>query len=406
MKNQLYCQLLLFFLFVLGVTESINAQWPQWRGVNRDGICTEENLLKEWPVSGPRRIWAVNSVGDGFTSAIVGENTVFTVGKIDSLEYLTAIDFTGKVLWQQAFGRAHKGEWPESRCTPTYYKNKLYAFTGYGDFACLDSKTGSILWRFNSTEKFGAVGNPEFAFCESPLVVEDKVILTTAGNQTTLVALNYLNGETVWKSESLSDTCDYVSPVFIEYKDKKIIFAGTRKYFFAADLSTGKIFFKTNSLPGIIPTLVNKTSIYCNDGQRGKLFSYNPDNNDFSFTWCDSVPGSYMGGAVAIGDQIFGTNRNAAMGFHCIDRNTGKLVFSNKTIKESSLIATKDRIYSYDGNNGKVYLLKPNGTNVDVAGSFRVTIGSGPCLAHMSIAKGMLFIRHGKVLMAYDIRQS
>jgi len=406
MKNKIYYQSFIFILLIVSGSNGLYAQWPQWRGINRDGISTEENLMKEWPASGPKRLWVANSIGDGFSSAIGNGNAVFTTGRIDSLEYITAIDLNGKVLWQKAFGRAHNGEWPESRCTPALYKDKLYAFSCFGDLACLDSKTGSILWKFNNNEKFGAVASPVYSFCESPLVVDDKVILTAAGKQTTLVALNYLTGETIWKSESLNDTCDYVSPLIIEYKDKKMIFAGTRKFYFAADLNTGKIFFKTNSLSGILPTPVNKTSVYCNDGSMGKLFSYNPEKNDFSFTWCDSVPGSYMGGAVTVGDKIFGSNRNASIGLTCVDINTGKLVFSNTAIKESSIIATKDRLYTYDGYNGKVSLLKLTGSNVEIVGSFRVSIGTGPYLAHMSIAKGMLFVRHGKTLIAYDITQS
>ena len=30
-----------------------NAEWPQWRGPNRDGISAEKGLLKTWPEGGP-----------------------------------------------------------------------------------------------------------------------------------------------------------------------------------------------------------------------------------------------------------------------------------------------------------------------------------------------------------------
>jgi len=401
-----YSSIILFFLLLVVGLNNIYAQWPQWRGVNRDGISNEDNLLKEWPATGPKRLWAVNFVGESYSSAVINENIIYTVGRIDSLEYLSALDINGNTIWQKPFGRAHKGDFPESRCTPTIYKNMIYVFSVFGDFACLDSKTGDIKWKICIKDKFGAIGNPVYQFCESPLIVDDKVIITTAGIQTTLVALNYLNGETIWKSETLRDTGDYVSPVLIEYKDKKMIFASTQRYFFATDLNTGKIFSKINTLEGILPVVINKTNVYSNAGQRGKLFSYNPEKNDFTFTWCDSVPGSYMGGAIQFGDKIIGTNRNPTIGFHCIDSKTGKLLFSNKTIRESSLIATKDRIYAYDHNNGKVFLLKLTDTNVEIVGSFRVTLGTGAHLAHMSIANGILYIRHGKALMAYDIKQS
>lgn len=55
--------------------------------------------------------------------------------------------------------------------------------------------------------------------------------------------------------------------------------------------------------------------------------------------------------------------------------------------------------------SGKVYLFKMNENNIELVSSFRITAGSGPRIAHMSISNGLLFIRHGKVLMAYDLKQ-
>ena len=42
---------------------------------------------------------------------------------------------------------------------------------------------------------------------------------------------------------------------------------------------------------------------------------------------------------------------------------------------------------------------------IQLVSSFKVTSGTGPRDAHMAIANGLLFIRHGKVLMAYDLKQ-
>jgi hypothetical protein len=40
--------------FLLSVAPKLAAaDWPQWRGPNRDGISRENGLLKTWPASGP-----------------------------------------------------------------------------------------------------------------------------------------------------------------------------------------------------------------------------------------------------------------------------------------------------------------------------------------------------------------
>ena len=35
------------------IAAQVGADWPQWRGPNRDGISKETGLLKQWPEAGP-----------------------------------------------------------------------------------------------------------------------------------------------------------------------------------------------------------------------------------------------------------------------------------------------------------------------------------------------------------------
>ena len=74
-------------------------------------------------------------------------------------------------------------------------------------------------------------------------------------------------------------------------------------------------------------------------------------------------------------------------------------------ISYCNLIVAEDMVYCYEDKSGKVYLFKLDGNNIQLVSSFKVTYGTGPRVAHMAIAEGLLFIRHGKVLMAYDVKQ-
>ena len=50
------------------------ADWPQWRGPQRNGVATETGLLKEWPKEGPKLLWKVSDAGRGYsTPAVVGD---------------------------------------------------------------------------------------------------------------------------------------------------------------------------------------------------------------------------------------------------------------------------------------------------------------------------------------------
>jgi outer membrane protein assembly factor BamB len=58
---------------------------------------------------------------------------------------------------------------------------------------------GKVVWERHLMADFGG-RMPMWSFRESPLVDGDKVICTPGGQETTLVALNKLTGETIWKS--------------------------------------------------------------------------------------------------------------------------------------------------------------------------------------------------------------
>jgi outer membrane protein assembly factor BamB len=402
-KYSLHYAKIVFSIVCFFVFQLSSAQWPQWRGQLKDGASSETNLLKEWPPYGPKLIWTSDTLGEGFSSAIIQDKIIYTTGKRDSVEIMSAFDFTGKLLWQKVFGKAlKKGDWPESRSTPTLYNGKLYATTVAGDIACVDSKTGAIDWKINILEKFEGVSNYN-GFGESPLVADDKVILSPCGIKTTLIALNRLTGETIWTSESVRDTNQYVSPILIQDKEKKIIITSANKNILAFDFMTGKIIWKYKTSTNVVPLPYNK-QVYFSAYNGGKMLSLNDDMNNITVLWSDTAKSNFMGGPVRLGDRIYCT-MGQGKGLFCIDWKTGKILSVNKEINGANLLVADGMIYGYEERSGRVFLIKPNGDNTDLVSSFKIKTGKGPNLAHLSIADGTLFIRHGKYLMAYDVKQ-
>lgn len=405
MKNyQLQLVRVMAIVACLLTLQTLSAQWPQWRGPNRDGYCTETNLLKSWPAEGPKLVWSSDTLGEGFSSATIQDKTIYTTGKKDSSEIMTALDFNGKILWQQTMGKAFTEDWPESRSTPTFYKGKLYAVTVRGDVCCLDSRSGRIFWKISIPEKFEGISANGKQFCESPLVEDDKVILTPGGKSTTIVALNPLSGETIWKSESIPDSTNFVSPVLLENSGKKLIVTNTNKYAIAADLNTGKIIWKEQSLNnGFVPLPYGNRVYFSKLNADGEMLTVGQDMNSFSYQKNDTIRVNCLAGTVKLGNRIFGAF-GKRKGIFCMDSETGKVIYTTNEVGLANLIAADGMIYGYDGT-GLVFLLKPNENSANVVGSFKVKLGKGNHIAHMSIANGLLFIRHGKYLMAYDVTQ-
>jgi len=175
-------------LLIIFISSSY-AQLTQWRGPNRDGHFPETGLLKEWPENGPEIILETEGIGKGWSSPILVDDMVYVTGMIDTLDYLTALDLQGNVKWQVSFGRAWNQSFPDTRSTPVVEDNRIYLQSGTGWALDVDKEYET---------EYGTWGNSE-----TPLIVDDKIICTPAGSRTSVVALNKMTGEPIWKTESL-----------------------------------------------------------------------------------------------------------------------------------------------------------------------------------------------------------
>src|SRR5207249_2466309 len=84
----------------LGQTRS--ADWPQWRGPNRDGAVPSFTAPKAWPDALTRK-WKVD-VGLGYATPILVGNRIYMFSRRGDNEVLAALDAdSGKELWATSY---------------------------------------------------------------------------------------------------------------------------------------------------------------------------------------------------------------------------------------------------------------------------------------------------------------
>lgn len=414
-----------FLLIILALTfMSLNAQiTAQWRGPSRTGQYPDKNLLQAWPATGPVVAWNTIGLGKGYSSAVWDGKYFYTTGLKGTQDYLTAINDKGETVWQIPFGPAWTESFPESRCTPTVENGKVYVISGNGTIACVEAESGKINWSFDARKKFnGCFG--DWGVCESLLVSGDKVIYTPAGPTTTMVALNKSNGETVWMSESLNDTSAYVSPIMIEWAQKKIIITLINSYLIGVDETNGKILFSYNygnlkadkSLeiwPGApktntITPLFKDGEIYITGGYNhaGAKFRIAEDASFVELLWTDELLDCHMGGVILHNGFIYGSNwlDNSKGNWCSIDWKTGSKGFETKWFTKGAIIEADNHFYCFEEKSANIALVNPDPAKLDIVSSCKTTLGTGPAWSHPSIYNGLLLIRRGEVLMAFDIR--
>ena len=191
-------------LFVPQAFCAANFDWPQWQGAERTAHSKETGLLKEWPKDGPPLAWKVKGLGGGDSMPSVAGGRIYGMSHRGSDEVVWALsEKDGKEIWAVRIAPAYTTSWPQSKegpsATPTVDGDRLYVTGLAGNVACLQVADGKVIWQRNLMADFGG-RMPMWSFRESPLVDGDKVICTPGGQETTMVALNKLTGETIWKN--------------------------------------------------------------------------------------------------------------------------------------------------------------------------------------------------------------
>jgi len=407
------------------VINSSHQAISEWREEDRTGYSAETGLLTSWPEEGPELIWMNNELPKGYSSVTFGNNTIYTTGFDGENDVLVALDIYGKIKWQTPYGRPWNESNPESRCTPTVEGDKVYISSGFGDLACIDGNSGELLWSLKASEIYkGTYG--QWGIAESLIIDGEKIYFSPGGPETMTIALDKTTGELIWKSESIDSKPGYVSPILIDYAGKRMIVNVTLSYIFAVDASAGAILWKIkheetvdhsgyhNQWPGL-PLIKCVTPIY-KDGKiyvtggydtGAVMLSLSEDGNNVTVEWTDKVLDVHHGGVVLIDGYLYGASwiSNGDGNWCCVEWNTGKKMWEEHWNNKGSIIAAEGLLYIYDERHGNVGLLKPDTEKFNLISSFRIKEGSGPYWAHPVINNGVLYLRHGEALMAFNIKK-
>jgi outer membrane protein assembly factor BamB len=400
------------------------ADWPQWRGPDRSGVSKESGLLKQWPEGGPKLLWQVNDLGDGYATPIVVGDRIYMLSNTGmENEFVQAISAgDGKVIWTARIGNVgnpnQNPSYPKARSTPTIDGAFLYVLGSDGDLACLEVKTGKVRWSKNVRQEFG--GQPgEWAYAESPLVDGDVVVVTPGGPQATMLAVNKKNGAVIWKSAIPGgEPAGYASAIVVQAAGRRQYVQLLSKGMVGVDAKTGQFLWRYAEVakgPAQYFTPVARGEyVYCGAlGVGGGMVRLKADGNGVSAEpvyFTRGLPNG-IGGAVIVGDHLYGTEVTQKL--LAVDFVTGKVMWEAPNFGWGSIAAADGHLYVHlvtgdyilveatpQGFRQKGRFTPPNPPKHKQVGQFPEMAFTYPV-----IADGRLYVRDLGTLWAYDIKE-
>src|ERR1035441_5781249 len=210
------------------------ADWPQWRGPNRNGISSER-VSAVWSADGPKVLWRA-SIGTGFSSISISQGRAYTMGNTNNEDTVWCFDATnGKTLWRHTYTAQLGPQWyeggPGSR--PTVDNNRVFTISKWGDVFCFDAAKGTVLWQRDL--RLDGMKPNRWGFAGSPLVWGDLVILNagTAG-----IALDRGTGRIVWSNGT--NAAGYASPTRLASGGKESVLIFAAKHLIALEPKNGR----------------------------------------------------------------------------------------------------------------------------------------------------------------------
>ncbi len=401
------------FLFVLfaAMTFAAEPEWNQFRGPNHDNKSTSIGLLKSWPKEGPKLLWKVDNLGEGYSGLSFFGDKIFTMGDIGDHCVAMALDKSnGKSAWTSQVGPSGAvGRYIGPRSTPAVDGKKVFAYSQFGDFVCFDAESGKELWGGDVVTEFGGRYMNNWGFASSPIFDGDNVILPVGGEKGTVIAFDK-NGARKWRSKELTDDAPYSSAVPATIDGVKQLLLLSVSGVVGIDSATGKILWKGTrpgdravcSDPVNLGNIVFVSSAY-NIGSHGFQIVKDGDQFRAEKIYEDPQLQNHHGGLILVGDHVyFTTNRELV----CLEIKTGKVAWKNRCVGKGSLtFADGNLIVRAEGGDGTIVLVEANPSEYREKGRFDQPSRSDKnSWTYPVVVDGKLYIRDQNLLLCYELK--
>jgi outer membrane protein assembly factor BamB len=324
--------------------QSSPQDYPQWRGLNRDGAASAFAEPTSWPEMLTRR-WKVD-VGEGYATPLVVADTVYVFTRRHATEVMTALEAeTGKELWHTSYPAPYAPATPAAahgvgpKATPLFHRGRLYTLGITGIVSAFDSSTGTLAWQTPA-----APDHPSYGTAVSH-VGDQNLIIVHPGNHGPLTAFDANTGAVKWTGK---DRGAYASPIIVELSGIRQVVTMTQGSVLGVSLSDGARLWEypwqSRSTPSAITPILYEETLIVSSQAMG-VTALKPTRRAgrwvVDVVWETKDVSLFLSNPVVVGDTLFGLSEKARGQFFALDANNGEVLWLGQPRQASNTAIVK-----------------------------------------------------------------
>jgi outer membrane protein assembly factor BamB len=405
--------------------------WPQWRGVERDGVWRETGIIEKF--SGPEIAikWRA-TVSNGYSGPTVAKGRVYVTDRVSEPEQIERVlcfdEETGSAIWTHEYACAYKSVgYPDGpRASVTVSGGLAYSLGSMGHLRCLDAATGELVWKKDPGTDYD-VKKPIWGVASAPLVENDLLIVQLGANpDACIVGLDRRNGNEVWRA--LEDKASYSAPIIIEQSGKRVLVCWTGERIVGLNPATGEMYWDSETPQAKmvinVPTpVVDGNRLFLSSFYDGShMLRLKQDTLGVERVWArqgrnerktDALH-AMISTPIVEGDYVYGVDSYGQL--RCLDAETGDRVWEDLTAVPPERWATihmvrnGEKIWMFN-DRGELIIstLSPEGfheiSRAKLIGptTGQLSRGDGVAWSHPAYANKHIFIRNDTELVCASL---
>ncbi len=382
-------------------TGAFAADWPHWRGPDRNGIAPDTGINKDWNARPPQVLWQTPMHDDGYAGPSVADGKVFIIDHDGADDVVRAIHLeTGQDLWQARYPDLAKANYGFSRATPVYDSGHIYTISYLGQVHCLDANTGEIVWKLDMRRQFEGVV-PQWGYSMSALIDGDRVIVVPGGPNACVAALSKATGEVIWTGGG-GDIPGYATPVkaTIQGIEQYVVFAG--KALIGVRAADGQLLWRvpweTSYDVNAATPIISGNAIFITSNYKRGCAVVSIEADGPRIVWENKNMASHINTSVFYNGLMYGPSNPNLL---CLNPSNGQIMWAQSGFERGGLVGVDGVLIAMAGATGDVVMVEATPERYHELGRIR-PLGGQSWTAPI-IANGRLIIRNKQALACLDI---